>query len=95
MSTRGSGVDRAFDSEYLGGMKTKTSVTLKEGLVHAIGRHARAFRSRSDFIEAAVEHFIAYLDRQEAERKDLEILNRHADALNAEAEDVLSYQVPL
>ena len=29
------------------------------------------------------------------ERRDLEIINRRAEALNAEAEDVLSYQVPL
>ena len=31
--------------------------------------------------------------RQEAERNDVEIINRLADKLNAEAEDVLGYQV--
>lgn len=30
--------------------------------------------------------------REKADRKDLEILNRRADALNAESEDVLGYQ---
>ena len=33
--------------------------------------------------------------RQKADRKDMEIINRHADALNAEAEDVLGYQIQL
>jgi hypothetical protein len=35
------------------------------------------------------------LERQEAEQRDLEILNRRADELNEEAEDVLAYQVAL
>jgi hypothetical protein len=35
------------------------------------------------------------LAREEAEQRDLEIINRRADLLNAEAEDVLNYQVPL
>lgn len=36
-----------------------------------------------------------HLERQEAEQRDLDILNRHADALNKEAEEVLAYQVVL
>jgi hypothetical protein len=36
-----------------------------------------------------------HIQREEAERKDLELINRHADKLNAEAEDTLAYQVPL
>jgi len=35
------------------------------------------------------------LERKETEQRDLEIINRYADSLNAEAEDVLTYQVPL
>ena len=53
------------------------------------------FRSRSDLVEAAVERFIAHLERKEVEQRDMEILNRRAGRLNAEAEDVLGYQVPL
>ena len=74
-------------------MKTKTSVTLDGRLLREIGEHASEYRSRSEFIEAAVEHFIRHLERQAAEQKDLAILNRRADALNAEAADVLAYQV--
>ena len=76
-------------------MKTKTSVTLDGGLLRGIDRHATGYRSRSEFIEAAVEYFMQHIERQEAERKDLDILNRQADALNKEAEDVLAYQVVL
>ena len=76
-------------------MKTKTSVTLDGGVLQGIDEHARDYRSRSEFIEAAVEYFIRHLERQEAEQRDLDILNRHADALNEEAEDVLAYQVAL
>lgn len=76
-------------------MKTKTSVTLDSGLLQGIAAHAEEYRSRSEFVEAAVDHFIRHLERQRTEQKDLEILNRRAKSLNAEAEDVLAYQVPL
>jgi hypothetical protein len=46
-------------------------------------------------LEAAARSFLARLEREKAERHDLEIINRHADELNAEAEDVLAYQVSL
>jgi len=76
-------------------MKTKTSVTLDGGVLQGIDEHASEYRSRSEFIEAAVEYFIRHMDRQQAEQRDLEILNRRADALNEEAGDVLAYQVAL
>ena len=73
----------------------KTSVTLSGVLLKEVEAHAAEFRSRSEFIEAAVDHFIRHLEKQEAEQKDLDILNRHAKTLNEEAEDALAYQVPL
>ena len=76
-------------------MKTKTSVTLDRDLLRGIEEHAGDFRSRSEFVEAAVDHFIRHLERQQTEQKDFEILNRRANALNKEAEDVLAYQVAL
>ncbi|NIA10659.1 MAG: hypothetical protein GWP10_13265 [Nitrospiraceae bacterium] len=51
--------------------------------------------SRSEFLERAARAFLEHLARTEAERRDLEIINQHADELNAEAEDVLAYQVAL
>lgn len=76
-------------------MKVKTSITLSDEILEAIDLHIGAYRSRSEFLETAARKFIAQLARKEAERRDLEIINRHADSLNAEAEDVLTFQVPL
>ena len=76
-------------------MKVKTSITLSGDVLRAIDRHHSEFKSRSEFLEAAARGFLTRLARTKAERRDLEIINRDADALNAEAEDVLAYQVPL
>ncbi len=76
-------------------MKVKTSVTLSSEVLKAIDLYIGGYRSRSEFIETATRKFLAELARKEAERRDLELINRHSDFLNAEAEDVLTYQVPL
>ena len=76
-------------------MKSKTSITLSVEVLKAIDLYIGQYKSRSAFLETAARQFIAQLKRNEAERRDLEIINRHADSLNAEAEDVLTYQVPL
>ncbi len=76
-------------------MKVKTSMTLSEQVLQLIDKHSQDFRSRSEFMEQAARSLLASLARTEAERRDLEIINRNADRLNAEAEDVLAYQVPL
>ena len=74
-------------------MKVKTSVTLSSELLEAIDRHSVEFKSRSQFIETAARSFLKQLEKLEADRRDLEIINLHADELNAEADDVLDYQV--
>jgi metal-responsive CopG/Arc/MetJ family transcriptional regulator len=76
-------------------MKIKTSITLSEDVLEAIDRHGEQFKSRSEFLEAAARGFLAKLSREEKQRRDLEIIDRRAAALNAEAEDVLGYQAPL
>jgi metal-responsive CopG/Arc/MetJ family transcriptional regulator len=76
-------------------MKVKTSITLSQQVLQLIDKHSQDFRSRSEFMEQAARSLLASLARTEAERRDLEIINRNADRLNAEAEDVLAYQVPL
>ena len=60
-----------------------------------IDKRGQQFRSRSEFLERAARDLLASLARAETEQRDLEIINRRADALNAEAGDVLAYQVPL
>jgi metal-responsive CopG/Arc/MetJ family transcriptional regulator len=76
-------------------MKVKTSITLSEDLLKIIDKRSSKYKNRSEFIEAALRSFIAQTIRNEQNAKDLEIINRCADQLNQEAEDVLSYQVPL
>jgi metal-responsive CopG/Arc/MetJ family transcriptional regulator len=75
-------------------MKIKTSITLSEELLKAVDKRTRQQKkTRSDFIETAVWAFLQQLIRDEQNARDLEIINRHADFLNKEAEDVLAYQV--
>ena len=76
-------------------MKIKTSITLSEEVLEAIDLYIGDYRSRSEFLETAARKFIIQLARKKAEQRDLELINRIADSLNAEAEDVLTYQVPL
>jgi len=75
-------------------MKAKTSITLSVEILKAIDLYIGKYKSRSAFLETAARKFIIQLKLQETEQRDLEIINRHADSLNAEAEDVLTYQVP-
>lgn len=77
-------------------MKVKTSIILSEELLEGVDQRARQQKkTRSDFIETAVQAFIEQLIRDEQNTRDLEIINRRADFLNEEAADVLAYQVPL
>jgi len=76
-------------------MKIKISITLSDEVMEAIDQHVGEYKSRSEFLETAARKFILQLARKEVEQRDFEIINRCADALNAEAEDVLTYQVPL
>lgn len=76
-------------------MKVKTSITISGEVLRLIDQHHAEYRSRSEFLEQAARSFLANLARTEAERRDLVIINENADELNAEAEDVLDYQVAL
>ena len=73
-------------------MKVKTSVTLSEAVVKTIDRTALKGESRSQAIERLLREALAARARRQADAHDLALLNRHADDLNAEAEDVLAYQ---
>ena len=81
--------------QYDRGMKLKTSVTLSEGLLKTVRRAARKGESRSETIERLLRESLASQARHAADQRDLELINRHADRLNAEARDVLDYQTDL
>ena len=68
-------------------MKIKTSITLSDEVLKAIDLHIGEYKSRSEFLEMAARKLIAQLAQKEADQRDLEIINRRADLINAEAED--------
>jgi metal-responsive CopG/Arc/MetJ family transcriptional regulator len=85
----------ASSSSIIRGMKSKTSVTLSTSLLEELDQVLGRNRNRSEFIEAAVREHLSRIMREQRDRRELELLNRNADALNKEAKDVLSYQVKL
>ena len=73
-------------------MKIKLSITLSEELIKSIDDLFGRQKNRSEFIEKAVRDYIERHAKVERDLKDLPILNKNADKLNKEAEDVLTYQ---
>jgi len=73
-------------------MKEKISVTLSSDVLAAIDRVAGSKRSRSAVIESVLRHHLKHREGARIRARDLEILNRAADHLNAEAEETLEYQ---
>jgi metal-responsive CopG/Arc/MetJ family transcriptional regulator len=74
-------------------MKIKTSITLSDDLLTNIDRNLGDFKSRSDFIEVAAKNYLSQRARMESDRRDREIIDRRAAAMNKEAEAVLDFQV--
>ena len=76
-------------------MKVKTSITLSKDLVEKMDSLAGTYGNRSTLVEKALRDLIAAQEKLHRDSSDLEIINQQADTLNAEAIDVLSYQVDL
>jgi metal-responsive CopG/Arc/MetJ family transcriptional regulator len=74
-------------------MKEKTSITLSGDVLAAIDRIAGSKQSRSAFIEHVLREFLRQRARAAIQARDLERINAAAQRLNAEAADVLEYQV--
>ena len=70
-------------------MRVKTSITLPKEL---LGRLDRIDKNRSALLERAARAYLAQLEKQVRDRKDIEIINRVAERLNREAMDTLEYQ---
>ena len=51
-------------------------------------------QSRSAFIEAVLTQYLRKQARAQVEARDLELINKAANELNAEVEDILRYQDP-
>jgi hypothetical protein len=52
----------------------------------------RVDKNRSALLERAARAYLAQLENDERDRRDLDIINRNADRLNREAVDTLEYQ---
>jgi metal-responsive CopG/Arc/MetJ family transcriptional regulator len=76
-------------------MKSKASITLAEGVLREVDQLAAQGSNRSRIIEQAVVEYLERRRRADREQRDLEILNRHAQELNDEMDDVLSFQADL
>jgi metal-responsive CopG/Arc/MetJ family transcriptional regulator len=70
-------------------VRVKTSVTLPADLLATIDQVST---NRSAFVERAARAYLARFDKARREARDIEIINRNAERLNAEALDVLGYQ---
>ena len=76
-------------------MKIKTSITLSEDLLQTMDQVIGASKNRSAFIELALRDYFERRAKKLQDDKDLEILNKSANRLNSESQDVLSYQLEL
>lgn len=73
-------------------MKQKTSLTLSEDVLAGLKRASRRGESRSETVDRLLRERLADHATHLARAREVEQINRHADALNAEALDVLAYQ---
>ena len=72
----------------------ETTVSLPDDVKADLDRRAPGLPERSALVAAALRAFFAWpLPGEDA--TDLAVINARAAELNAEAEDALSYQVPL
>jgi hypothetical protein len=71
--------------------KAKASITLSGNLLKVIDTLAGASQ-RSAWIERAVQSYAARQLREQRRERELALLNKHADALNAEGDDSAAYQ---
>ncbi len=72
----------------------ETLLALPDDISEALDQRAPNRSDRDKLVAAAVRAYLAW-PRPDEDAADLAIINANAAELNAEAEDALSYQVPL
>ena len=73
-------------------MKEKTSITLDKNVLAGIDRIAGSKQSRSALIESVLAEYLRRRARARLEARDLESLNKAADELSTEIDEVLRDQ---
>lgn len=78
-------------------MKIQTTISLAPEDLHALNRilGVNSHESLSELVEEVLRRFLASEQRPSYDLHELELINRNADRLNQEAEDVLAYQIEL
>jgi metal-responsive CopG/Arc/MetJ family transcriptional regulator len=78
-------------------MKIETTISLEPELLQKLNRllEANGHSSLSELIEDLIRGFLAKAERPAYDLHELELINKNADRLNKEAEDVLTYQIEL
>ena len=79
-------------------MNAKTSITLSESVLKEVDEILDYPDNRSTLIEQAIKEYIERKKRSSRGPRsltDLELINKSAEDLNKEAEDILSYQVAI
>jgi len=73
-------------------MKVKTSVTLSREVLAAVDRIAGKNGNRSAVVESAVIDYIARRAIAARDKRDRDLLDRHAEALNRETAELWDFQ---
>jgi len=73
-------------------MKAKTSLTLSDDLLKDLDRMAGPEVLRSSFIERILRDFVEQRARQKRLAQEVAAINQHAEKLNSETNDALSFQ---
>lgn len=78
-------------------MKIETTISLEPELLQSLKRilSANSHSSLSELIEEVLRRFLASERQKPYDPHELELINRNADRLNQEADDVLTYQMEL
>jgi len=76
-------------------MKQKASITLSPEVLAQVDRLAGTKYSRSALIERVLRKYFRDRHRAALHARDVQLINRAADELNAEARDALQYQAPI
>jgi metal-responsive CopG/Arc/MetJ family transcriptional regulator len=78
-------------------MKIETTISLEPELLQKLDRllESNGHSSLSELIEDLIRGFLAKADKPTYDLRELELINKNADRLNKEAEDVLTYQIDL
>ena len=70
-------------------MRVKTSITLPAEL---LTRLDRVDKNRSALLERAALAYLSRIEREDRDKREIQIINRNAARLNRQAKETLEYQ---